>query len=958
MKNTTTLQSKRSITVLLGVLLYFSSLSAQTMQDTIIANFSLMERIPKEKLYLHLDKPFYGAGEKIWFKGYLVNATTHQDNSQSNFIITELINRSDSIVERKKIRRDSLGFHNAFTLPATLPAGDYYLRGYSNWMLNEDPDFFFSRNIKIGNSIDNTIVSSIEYQQEDDTHYTAKIKFTSNVQAVFENTTIKYLYLENGKIKNKGKKKTDENGWISISLPDLKSPAARRIEVEFDDPQYTYKRTFHLPVFTNDFDVKFFPEGGALLSIPHQNVAFKAQGADGFSKEVEGFLFNSKGDTLTNFRSEHNGMGIFTMNPVDNETYYVTVRTNDSIPKRFALPAIEPKGISIAMSHYKQEIRYEIQKTEATEWPQKLFLLAHTRGKLAILQPINPKRTFGKMNDSLFTEGITHFMLIDEQGNALSERLIFVPDHKPNQWQITADQPTYGKREKVSLQIAAKDNEGNPVEGTFSVSITDRKSIQPDSLADNILSNLLLTSDLKGYVEDPAYYFLNQDARTLRSIDYLMMTHGWRRHKMENVLRTPSLNFTNYIEKGQTISGRIMGFFGANVKKGPICVLAPKYNIIATTETDEKGQFIVNTSFRDSTTFLVQARTKKGFAGVDILMDPPQYPVATHKAPYLNGAATFMEDYLMNTRDQYYMEGGMRVYNLKEVTVTAKRERPSSKSIYTGGINTYTVEEDRLQGYGQTAFDAASRLPSVTITNGSEIHIRNNSEPAIIVIDDIVYEDASDILKDIQVSDMSSISLLRGADAVILPVAARTWLEAIIVGMLSSHTCRTDAEAHPRLCRLDCRIELAHHVVDILTTPVQLRHCAASGSVFSIVGSVIACRKTVLIEIVVKHHAVDVILADQVDCHVDDSLLHLRESRIEDGPCSSVILPLYQPVRMAVLIVLVAAGITPARAVGRVDVAVRVHPCIHLDTTFVGILNKICHRVERRSHTACAGNVA
>ena len=96
MKNTTTLQSKRSITVLLGVLLYFSSLSAQTMQDTIIANFSLMERIPKEKLYLHLDKPFYGAGEKIWFKGYLVNAITHQDNAQSNFIITELINRSDS----------------------------------------------------------------------------------------------------------------------------------------------------------------------------------------------------------------------------------------------------------------------------------------------------------------------------------------------------------------------------------------------------------------------------------------------------------------------------------------------------------------------------------------------------------------------------------------------------------------------------------------------------------------------------------------------------------------------------------------------------------------------------------------------------------------------------------------------------------------------------------------------
>ena len=769
MKSKTTLLTQIcQIALITGMLLSTSMLSAQSMQDTVIANFSLLEKIPHEKVYLHLDKPFYGAGEKIWFKGYLINAITHQDDSQSNFIITELINRSDSIVERKKIRRDSLGFHNAFTLPPTLPAGDYYLRGYSNWMLNEGPEFFYSRNLKIGNSIDNTILSNIKYQQEDDTHYTAKVKFTSNTQEVFKNTAIRYRFIVNGKIKDKGRKKTDENGLISISLPDLKPTAARSIEVEFDDPQYIYKKTFYLPAFTNDFDVTFFPEGGALLAVQHQNIAFKAQGADGFSKEIEGFLLDSQGDTLTSFHSEHKGMGIFTLNPSNGSSYYVMATSSDGVTKRFDLPAIEQKGITLSISHYKQEIRYEIQKTEATEWPQKLFLIAHTRGKLSILQPINPTRTFGKMNDSLFTEGITHFMLIDQQGNALSERLVFVPDRKTPQWQITPDRPTYEKREKVSLNISIKDDKGNPVNGSFSVSITNRKSIQPDSLADNIVSNLLLTSDLKGYVEDPAYYFLNQDARTLRSIDYLMMTHGWRRHKMENVLRTPSLNFTNYIEKGQTISGRIMGFFGANVKKGPICVLAPKYNIIATTETDEKGQFIVNTSFRDSTTFLVQARTKKGFAGVDILMDPPQYPVATHKAPYFNGATTFMEDYLMNTRDQYYMEGGMRVYNLKEVTVTAKRERPSSKSIYTGGINTYTVEEDRLQGYGQTAFDAASRLPSVTITNGSEIHIRNNSEPAIIVIDDIVYEDASDILKDIQVSDMSSISLLRGADAVIL----------------------------------------------------------------------------------------------------------------------------------------------------------------------------------------------
>ena len=102
--------NRGSMAFFFGMLFCFTSLSGQNTQDTILAYFNLLEKVPQEKLYLHLDKPFYGAGEKIWFKGYLVNSVTHQDNTQSNFIITELVNRSDSIVERKKIRRDSLVF--------------------------------------------------------------------------------------------------------------------------------------------------------------------------------------------------------------------------------------------------------------------------------------------------------------------------------------------------------------------------------------------------------------------------------------------------------------------------------------------------------------------------------------------------------------------------------------------------------------------------------------------------------------------------------------------------------------------------------------------------------------------------------------------------------------------------------------------------------------------------------
>lgn len=763
---------KGTVVILLGTLLsfYSSVLSAQNKQDSIIAYFNALKSIPQEKLYLHLDKPFYGAGEKIWLKGYLVDGLTHKDDAKSNFIITELVNRTDSVLQRKKIRRDSLGFQNAFTLPPTLPAGDYYLRGYTNWMLNEGPDFFYSHNLKIGNSIDNSVLASVEYQQADEDNYTAKIKFLNNAQVPYGSINVKYQYFEEGKLKDKGKKKTDEYGHIYIPLSNLKKDAKRRLELEFDDPQYIGQKTFYLPAFSKDFDVTFFPEGGNLIAATHQNVAFKAQGSDGFSREIEGYLFNAKGDTLTKIHSEHDGMGAFLINPVFGESYYATITSADGTTKKFNLPPVEQTGINLAMIHHRQDIRYEIRKTEATTWPETLFLLGHTRGNLVFFQPINTERPSGKFNDSLFNEGITHFLVVDGNGTPVSERLIFVSNKKDSpKWEIQTDKNSYDKREKVSMQISAKDASEAPLEGNFSISITDKKSVPQDSLGDNILSNLLLTSDLKGYIENPSYYFQNNNSRAEKALDFVMLTHGWRKHKIENVLRPLVINYTNFIERGQTITGKIKGIFGSGVKKGPIYVMSPQSNIFEVTTTNDNGEFLVNTSFRDSTTFVIQARTKKGFAGVDILIDKPQIPSPQNKYPFLTTGIPQMEDYLANTRERYYMEGGMRVFNLKEVVVTAKRQsQSSSKSVYVG-INDYTLEGDRLSKMGgvRTAKDVVVRMPSVMITNGNEIHIRNNPSQPVIVIDDVTYEDNSDILEAIQAEEMASISLIRDAGATI-----------------------------------------------------------------------------------------------------------------------------------------------------------------------------------------------
>lgn len=758
------------IATIIGTLLPSSVIVAQEMQDTVVANFGVFEMVPQEKVYLHLDKPYYGAGEKIWFKEYLVNAVSHKDDSRSNFIITELFNRSDSLVRRKKIRRDSLGvFHNAFELPADLPAGEYYLRAYTNWMQNISPEYHYSRTLKIGNSIDNTIVSEIKYQQEDETHYTAKVRFSNENQEPYVDIPVIYQFVVDGEIRNRGRIRSDEDGMISIPLQDLSSAATRSLMVQFDDKVYIYKNTFHLPNFNKDFDLAFFPEGGALLSVQRQNVAFKALGPDGLSRDISGVLIDSKGDTLSNFRSEHKGMGVFTVSnaKLDNPLHVVAT-SSDGITKSFDLPKVESNGFAIRMNHHNDILNYEVLKTETTEWPEKMFLIGHTRGSITLMLEINPKKVYGRISDTLFMAGISHFMLVDKNGNILSERLIFIPDREEPQWHIQSDKPKYGEREKVTLNISIKDSNGNPVKGSFSASITDHRKIHLDSLADNIKSNLLLTSDLQGYVEEPGYYFINQDVQTLRALDILMLTQGWRRYRLKNVLQPPSFDIKHYIEQGQTISGYVQGFFGGNIKKGPISVIAPKENIYAMTSTDEEGKFILNTSFPDSTRFAIQARTNRGFAEVNIYVDKQEFQPPFNKSPFINAKVDFMNDYLHDTREQYFMEGGEKVYKIKEVVVTAEKPKASEQSIYTGGLDTYSIEADKLTMFAsRTAFDMTMALPGVFV-NGTKITVRNSSVQPLIIIDDVIYdEDAHGLLSTLFVDDISSMSLVRGADAAI-----------------------------------------------------------------------------------------------------------------------------------------------------------------------------------------------
>lgn len=102
-----------------------------------------------EKIYIHTDKPYYTAGESIWFNAYLVNGVTHTESGKSNIVYVELINEMDKVISERKLFAESLSVQGDFKLPMELEEGNYLIRAYTNYMRNQPRDYFFKKHILI-----------------------------------------------------------------------------------------------------------------------------------------------------------------------------------------------------------------------------------------------------------------------------------------------------------------------------------------------------------------------------------------------------------------------------------------------------------------------------------------------------------------------------------------------------------------------------------------------------------------------------------------------------------------------------------------------------------------------------------------------------------------------------------------------------------------------------------------
>jgi len=488
-----------------------------------------------------------------------------------------------------------------------------------------------------------------------------------------------------------------------------------------------------------DVDISFFPEGGNLIAGVESKVAFKATDKEGKSIDVTGIVYNSKKEAVAQFASVHQGMGSFNLLP-DGGKYSVEVQSMDK--KRIAdLPASLPQGYILKVDNLKDDsIQIHVQKSNGlpgeivgivTMLRDKVYQFA----SLDFSQVDALNLSFSKAE---LPTGVGEVILFDTQGRILSDRPLFI-EKKDTYLNIQGkmDKSSYSPLEKVNMDFSIQDGSGKPVETTFSLSVKDKATSLETAVKDNILVNMLLSSDIKGYIENPSYYFESIDRTHLQAMDLLLMTQGWRRYQWKQMTGLEPKQMTQRVEKVLMIDGSVKSI----VKKSPkpnmdlelilnkqdtawtgvnyttgFCKTGPNGNFTFYIDMDITGKW--NT--------VIQAKSKGKRKDTRIMLDrtfsPTPRPYAFYdtemNAPIINvnendgkPLAEIPETVEKTTEEMPAVDDTLdmtqRDHLLKELEVKAKRKQIESQEKLAEAVLVYDVaqENDKILDEGGEQYD-------------------------------------------------------------------------------------------------------------------------------------------------------------------------------------------------------------------------------------------------------------
>ncbi len=299
-------------------------------------------------------------------------------------------------------------------------------------------------------------------------------------------------------------------------------------------------------------NIRFFAEGGNLVAGVPNNVAFKSVDENGFPFTVRGIVKDDAGNEVARFTTLHDGMGAFSFTPQAGKNYYAGLVHEPDV--KHNLPEVTTNGIALQLRQAANGVEISLQNPGGGEALAPAYMIGQMQHQILFKHAfINSKNNMtAQVPTAKFPSGILQITVFNKDGVPLAERLAFV-DNKEYLLPATfnANVVNTSRRKLNDYTIHLSDS----VTGNFSISVTDADYDSPGMRAQNIISSFLLTSDIAGYVHNPAWYFSDAE-NTRQALDLVMMTNGWRRFKWSDVtsnnLPVPQHKDQGYI----SLSGR------------------------------------------------------------------------------------------------------------------------------------------------------------------------------------------------------------------------------------------------------------------------------------------------------------------------------------------------------------------------------------------------------------------
>ncbi|MDZ7632934.1 MAG: carboxypeptidase-like regulatory domain-containing protein [Bacteroidales bacterium] len=695
----------------------------------------------------------------------------------SQYVYAELINPLDSVVARVKVRADNGAFSGHIELDQVLPEGDYTLRAYTENMLNPGADYYFRKRLRVEGPFSATVNTKVTFRYEKGDRMTAEVSFEdirSRKKMVPDGLRMRINEQPLAEVR------TDDD-TISRYTFRLAAESDRRVLcVETAKSS----ENIHVPYPQYDYEVYFFPEGGNLPAGARSAIAFKTLKADGMPAVVTGHILDSAGNIYARLETAHDGMGKFYMAADEAVKYYALCTNEQGLEKRFELPPARRNAYSLKTQTVADSLFISVLRSADNEIPPELILVLHTRGIIHYAEPWDNDFSKVSFDRRDFPSGILQAILFNAEMNPLSERLVFCLNEDQAIAELSTNHQNYEKRQPVYADVQITGPDGLPRRGNFSVSVTDDNDIKQDSSA-NILTSLLLTSDLKGHINNPAFYLSKDNPMAEYTLDLLMMTNGWRRYNIPEVMAGQYQKLKFPAKTGIEITGRVRTLItGRPVEKAEVAAFSWGSGYFDQTVTDSTGRFAFSAiEFQDSTEFILQALNKKGKPGVELVIDSDMFPpvtvlpVAADAGIEASADEAQVSGYITKADTKYTMDNGMRTIDIEEVVITAKapENKKYSFSYYMPKVSQPShnvLDYDQIEELHPTlTSELIYQIPFTRVEGGKVIIERmkfglNGTVYAVLIIDDMIIHEYN--IDDIDPYSIERIAVLKGGQAAML----------------------------------------------------------------------------------------------------------------------------------------------------------------------------------------------